>query len=764
MPRDARSLLLDAGILASAASVRIAVEQLRGLAHAASDLGVLFIPNYAWWWSAPRWLGGWNSWIFGGYPANADPQSGQLHPFGLLYAIAAPLTAAALDGALTPAAAAIGMLLYLRQIGCDRAGSLFGALSFGLGGFIAAQAPHPAHQRAALAVPWALAAIEAFDGFALVAALGAAVAAVVLSGHPQMTLYALALVVLYALGRPRRRGQAGALVLGGLLGLAVGAAVWLPTLELLQQSTQAFGGPHGGTEASGAARLVGVHLSGLVAPFAGGGGSGPLYGTSNDALSCSVTECGGYPGMLVWLVLLAGAPALLGDRRGRLWLAVAAAGLCLATGVAGVLPPVHGVRAPARFLLWWNVGAAAAAAIALPHTLRSSPAGAAQRAWVAAVLTVGVLLVASAQWGPVARRAALGAAAVLGGSALALAASRALSPPAAGALLVAALAADLLLFGLSMPTGVPPARIRGMTAVLRTLREAAKATADAGGALARGVILPFYGGANWAPFEGTRVLQGYNPLVPTTLAELLGYKPRLGAIEIGWITDPTLAAPSSHVFDLLRCRTVAVLARLRDRVGAAVEARVAAGDRRWSRLETAGNTDLRLYVNRRARPVAWLVSGTRVVSRGEALRLVRGEVPGFDPAAEALVEQLVPALASAPAAVPGAAGSVDVTAYGDDEIRLAVTAPTPALLVTSELAYPGWSATVDGVGTELLKVNGAFRGLVVLPGAHEVVLAYRPRLAILGLVVSAGAALALLACLLAARVRARAPGRVASAA
>ena len=126
MPRDARSLLLDAGILASAASVRIAVEHLRGLAHAASDLGVLFIPNYAWWWSAPRWLGGWNSWIFGGYPANADPQSGQLHPFGLLYAIATPLTAAALDGALTPAAAAIGMLLYLRQIGCDRAGSLFG--------------------------------------------------------------------------------------------------------------------------------------------------------------------------------------------------------------------------------------------------------------------------------------------------------------------------------------------------------------------------------------------------------------------------------------------------------------------------------------------------------------------------------------------------------------------------------------------------------------------------------------------------------------
>src|SRR2546428_6800759 len=127
MSRAMRSLLLDAALVGTAASVRVVIERLRGLEHAAADLGTLFIPNYAWWWSAPRWLGGWNSWIFGGYPANADPQSGQLHPFGLLYAIAAPLTAAALDGALTPAAAAIGMLLYLRQIGCDRAGSLLGA-------------------------------------------------------------------------------------------------------------------------------------------------------------------------------------------------------------------------------------------------------------------------------------------------------------------------------------------------------------------------------------------------------------------------------------------------------------------------------------------------------------------------------------------------------------------------------------------------------------------------------------------------------------
>ena len=95
MSRATRWLLLDAALVGAAASVRVVVERLRGLEHAAADLGTLFIPNFAWWWSAPRWLGGWNSWIFAGYPANGDPQSGQLHPFGLLYASLQPLTAAA---------------------------------------------------------------------------------------------------------------------------------------------------------------------------------------------------------------------------------------------------------------------------------------------------------------------------------------------------------------------------------------------------------------------------------------------------------------------------------------------------------------------------------------------------------------------------------------------------------------------------------------------------------------------------------------------
>jgi hypothetical protein len=76
------SLVVDALLVVLAASAPVAIERLRGLSHVSSDLGGMFIPDYVWWWSRPRWLGGWNPWIFGGFPSNGDPLVGHVHPFG----------------------------------------------------------------------------------------------------------------------------------------------------------------------------------------------------------------------------------------------------------------------------------------------------------------------------------------------------------------------------------------------------------------------------------------------------------------------------------------------------------------------------------------------------------------------------------------------------------------------------------------------------------------------------------------------------------
>jgi len=48
-------------------------------------------------------------------------------------------------------------------------------------------------------------------------------------------------------------------------------------------------------------------------------------------------------------------------------------------------------------------------------------------------------------------------------------------------------------------------------------------------------------------------------------------------------------------------------------------------------------------------------------------------------------------------------------------------------VVFSEIYYPGWTATVDGVEQELGRVDYVLRALQVKPGRHEVVLSFFPK-------------------------------------
>jgi uncharacterized membrane protein YfhO len=65
--------------------------------------------------------------------------------------------------------------------------------------------------------------------------------------------------------------------------------------------------------------------------------------------------------------------------------------------------------------------------------------------------------------------------------------------------------------------------------------------------------------------------------------------------------------------------------------------------------------------------------------------------------------------------------------YGLDRLTLDVTADRAAYLVTSETAYPGWSAWVDGKPQELYTTNVAFRGMPVPAGRHVVTMRFTAR-------------------------------------
>lgn len=142
----------------------------------------------------------------------------------------------------------------------------------------------------------------------------------------------------------------------------------------------------------------------------------------------------------------------------------------------------------------------------------------------------------------------------------------------------------------------------------------------------------------------------------------------------------------------------------------------------WQPVYRANDT-LILH-NLRALPRAWLVGAAEAVDGEEALKRIRGEsMHEFDPRRTALLEvrpEQLPALPNAPLSDNAAAH----VAYQTNGLTIETQAQTPALLVVSEMNYPGWVATVDGARTEIYVTDYLLRSVFVPAGAHRVAMRY----------------------------------------
>ncbi|MEA1926857.1 MAG: YfhO family protein, partial [Candidatus Auribacterota bacterium] len=77
---------------------------------------------------------------------------------------------------------------------------------------------------------------------------------------------------------------------------------------------------------------------------------------------------------------------------------------------------------------------------------------------------------------------------------------------------------------------------------------------------------------------------------------------------------------------------------------------------------------------------------------------------------------------------------LDLTNPNRIEVVIAVT--KPAMLVLTEIWYPGWEARVDGEPTELFRVNYLQRGVWLNEGEHRVELVFRPKSWMMGMIIS----------------------------
>ena len=152
--------------------------------------------------------------------------------------------------------------------------------------------------------------------------------------------------------------------------------------------------------------------------------------------------------------------------------------------------------------------------------------------------------------------------------------------------------------------------------------------------------------------------------------------------------------------------------------------------------------DARVYRNGGALPRVFLVGSQRVVAGREAA-LAATVDPGFDARRVAVTERELPGL---PRDVDGSgAGSARLVDYGEESARVEVEARRSALLVLTDVHFPGWEATVDGREVDIEQVDYLLRGVRVAAGRHVVEFRYRPASFTVGWIVSLLALIAIAA-------------------
>jgi hypothetical protein len=234
---------------------------------------------------------------------------------------------------------------------------------------------------------------------------------------------------------------------------------------------------------------------------------------------------------------------------------------------------------------------------------------------------------------------------------------------------------------------------------------------------------------NWGTWFGIEDVQGYNPIHIRDYGEYIDAMN--GHRQEYHETNVFTAGISSPLLDLLNLRYFVVPANAADRRDLSVMA---------TKLPVPYEDEHVLVIeNPDALPRAWIVHEARTLPAAEIVpALADGSV---NPRQVALLEGNAPSLS-----VPDQDGTdtVHYTRLSPESFSVAASAPTPGLLVLSEIWDPGWHATVDGVPTDILRANGIFMAVPLEPGDHEVVFRYLPPHFWLGVAITVGGALSLL--------------------
>ena len=167
-----------------------------------------------------------------------------------------------------------------------------------------------------------------------------------------------------------------------------------------------------------------------------------------------------------------------------------------------------------------------------------------------------------------------------------------------------------------------------------------------------------------------------------------------------------------------------------------------ANSARWRHVEDMGGVSV--YENLRAMPRAWLVSEVVSLKTEEVLKTIQSSrLPDgriFNPSQTALMEEPF----TFKAKEWDERATAQVVHLSDTRMEVHTNSLSPSFLTLSDVYYPGWKATVDGIATHLFQTNYVLRGILVPPGAHVIYLEFKPRKFYYGAGISAGSLLLLI--------------------
>jgi hypothetical protein len=675
----------------------------------------------------------WVPHAFAGAPFLANPQTALFFPLTWLAWLLPAAAALTLVATLKLVAAGLATYWFLRSgLRVGVAAALVGALGFEFSTTLVGWVGW-AFGSTLIGLPLLFATLERVRTPGTprwIAALAVAVALTVLAGYPQGALHALLAAGAWAIARARGADRAflGRALAGAVLGLGLAAVQVVPFLEYAGESAVlAYR-----TQWMAALSAPADAAVTLVMPYA--------FGSARDAWGpWQFNIVSTYVGLVP--ILLAPLGALAGVRRGgplgsRFFLGYVLLVAAIHYGVPGVAQlaalPGLSLGANLRLMPHLELGLCALGALGADAIARGQVP---VRGWPVRLTFVAVALGALA-WvalhagapGPrgLVRPLALQfSLALLGLTIGALLALRwlASTAPAWGVALVALQALSVAPPALAYLPRVPARALYPDTPALAWLR--ANAGADR-------VLAPGHVGLLYGLLEA----HGYDGMTPRRIAELVGSVGTGTAIVHGYLQNPLegvgsealspAAVLASPVVDLLGIRYVVLPP------GAAPL---------WPELTPAfDGRDARVFVNRRALPRAFLAARARCAGDAEAVGAIRARA--LDLREEVLLADCATPPPGGAARAPRTAA---ITAYEPARVRLLTESEAPAVLVLTDTWYPGWRASLDGRPAPLWRADHAFRAVAVPAGRHEIEMRFRPRSVLVGAVVSAAAALVVVA-------------------